>query len=1119
MKTLLDSRPLLRGLRARLGFLAGLVAALFLTLDVRAVDRIGFGPDANVQSAAFGADGTLYFGGQFTKFGLQTGSAFQVDLGTGGIDRSFPPINGVVRAICPDGQGGWYIGGAFTSVGGVLRTNLAHIDSTGAVTAWQPRSPIDDRVDGITLGGNLIYFWGAVSKVNGVALRFVAAVGTDGELTSWRPLLSGGGVNTVAVSGSTVYVGGSSLILSGSGASPRHFMAFGTDGTLLPWDPNPSDEVNAIQIVGSSIYFGGAFGFIGGQSRPFIAELGLDGVAKNWPSKRPTARVRAISVDADNVYVVGDFAAFSGGGGTRNKAAAISRTTGLPTSFDPFAATAGTLEVRSVLATNNLVYLPGFFQSVSGVAQNHMAVVAPDGQLQSLAPDPSFGLWAVGIWGSKMVAGGDCRVCGGVARSGLAAIGPDGVLTSWAPTLTPAGSYQVFSIATSGSSVYFAGSFNSVNGTPRTGLAAVDQGGTLTSWNPTLGYVPSNMTLKLYNNAIYLGGGFTQVNGVGRSGLAAVDMSGSLLPWNPGCSGVPLAMEATNGVVYIAGNIDSVGGLTRNGLAAVDTDGNVTSWNPNPGSGTIRSIVPVGNTIYLGGSFTSIAGGARKGFAGVGTDGTLSPINLNLNASTVFGVGVFEDRLYVASTIGAYSGNPAGSVTCVGQDGTVFGWNADPGIGVQGVFGTATNLLIYGNFSSARSQLIAGQSGMYLAYFNPVDTTLPTVTSVTSSSTAGSYDVGSVIPIQVVFSDPVTVTGTPTLTLQNGGAGRVVNYSSGSGTTTLTFNYTVQAGDTSADLDYLSSSALSLNGGTIVETSSANTAVLTLPNPGAAGSLGANQGIQINTSAPTDISLSATVVAENSPLGTTIGSLSAIDADAGDTLSFTLVSGAGSADNAAFSISGSSLKTAAAVDYETKSAYGIRIRVTDSVGHVFEKVFTVSVTDINEAPSFSGYSLTVSSDATTILPVAKILGRTSDPENTARTFSLSTGTSAQGGTVQQVGTTLRYTPPAGYSGSDSFGINISDGVNSLPGTINITVGTQGAGNGLALISVTTVGSDVVLKFSGAAGARYQIQRSGNITAPATWTSLATVTADSSGFVSYTDVAPPSPSFWRTLTAP
>lgn len=129
------------------------------------------------------------------------------------------------------------------------------------------------------------------------------------------------------------------------------------------------------------------------------------------------------------------------------------------------------------------------------------------------------------------------------------------------------------------------------------------------------------------------------------------------------------------------------------------------------------------------------------------------------------------------------------------------------------------------------------------------DTTPPEVTGVTASTADGAYNAGDSISIQVSFSENVTVTGTPQLTLETGTTDRVINYVSGSGGSTLTFNYTVQAGDTSADLDYVSTSALGLNGGSIRD-GAGNNATLTLATPGAANSLGANKAIIIDTTAP-----------------------------------------------------------------------------------------------------------------------------------------------------------------------------------------------------------------------------------------------------------------------------
>jgi len=80
------------------------------------------------------------------------------------------------------------------------------------------------------------------------------------------------------------------------------------------------------------------------------------------------------------------------------------------------------------------------------------------------------------------------------------------------------------------------------------------------------------------------------------------------------------------------------------------------------------------------------------------------------------------------------------------------------------------------------------------------DTAAPTVSSVSASTANGSYKAGDSISVQVNFSESVTVTGTPQITLETGSTDRTVNYASGSGSSTLVFTYTVQAGDTSSDL-------------------------------------------------------------------------------------------------------------------------------------------------------------------------------------------------------------------------------------------------------------------------------------------------------------------------------
>ncbi|MDF3932364.1 DUF4347 domain-containing protein [Pseudomonas citronellolis] len=129
----------------------------------------------------------------------------------------------------------------------------------------------------------------------------------------------------------------------------------------------------------------------------------------------------------------------------------------------------------------------------------------------------------------------------------------------------------------------------------------------------------------------------------------------------------------------------------------------------------------------------------------------------------------------------------------------------------------------------------------------------PMVQSVSAGSANGAYKAGDTLTISVTFDQAVTVDSTgglPTLLLETGLVDRQAIYVSGSGTNTLVFSYTVQAGDRSADLDVASSTALSLNGGSIGNATT-GVATLTLPAPGAAGSLGANADIVVDGVAPT----------------------------------------------------------------------------------------------------------------------------------------------------------------------------------------------------------------------------------------------------------------------------
>ncbi|UII33766.1 gliding motility-associated C-terminal domain-containing protein [Fulvivirga ulvae] len=140
----------------------------------------------------------------------------------------------------------------------------------------------------------------------------------------------------------------------------------------------------------------------------------------------------------------------------------------------------------------------------------------------------------------------------------------------------------------------------------------------------------------------------------------------------------------------------------------------------------------------------------------------------------------------------------------------------------------------------------------------------PSVQDVTSALTDGSYPLGTTMTVEVSFDQNVNVTGSPRILLETGATDRYATYSGGSGTTTLQFQYTVQAGDISSDLEYTSATALELNGGTINAAADNAIAILTLPSPGSTGSLGTNKNIAVDGILPlvTSVSPSVTLITD-----------------------------------------------------------------------------------------------------------------------------------------------------------------------------------------------------------------------------------------------------------------
>jgi hypothetical protein len=206
------------------------------------------------------------------------------------------------------------------------------------------------------------------------------------------------------------------------------------------------------------------------------------------------------------------------------------------------------------------------------------------------------------------------------------------------------------------------------------------------------------------------------------------------------------------------------------------------------------------------------------------------------------------------------------------------------------------------------------------------------------------------------------------------------------------------------------------------------------------------------SSPPTDITLSNSSIAENEPVNTVVGTFSTTDPDPGDTFTYTLVTGDGDTDNGSFNILDNSLRTSEIFDYETKNSYSIRVRSTDQGELWVEKQFTITVTNVNEAPLADSQSgLSVDSCKTLTVTLSG-----TDPDNDPLAYVISTlpiygdlydGTGTGGTKITSVPYTITddahnvtYQPNVTYGVEDSLGFKVNDSeLDSDEATISLTV--------------------------------------------------------------------------------
>ncbi len=311
-------------------------------------------------------------------------------------------------------------------------------------------------------------------------------------------------------------------------------------------------------------------------------------------------------------------------------------------------------------------------------------------------------------------------------------------------------------------------------------------------------------------------------------------------------------------------------------------------------------------------------------------------------------------------------------------------------IGVTNVNETPTNLVI-SNSNIAENQVVgtvignftttdpdAGSTFTYglVAGTGSADNALFTIAGNQLKSNAGfDFETKSSYSVRVRSTDQgglsfekqftigvTNVNETPTnlvISNSNIAENQVVGTVIGNFTTTdpdagSTFTYGLVAGTGSADnaLFTIAGNQLKSNAGFDFETkSSYSVRVRGTDQGGLSFEKQLTIGVTNVNETPTNLVISNSNIAENQVVGTVIGNFTTTDPDAGNTFTYGLVAGTGSADNALFTIAGNQLKSNAGFDFETKSSYSVRVRSTDQGGLSFEKQLTIGVTNVNETPT------------------------------------------------------------------------------------------------------------------------------------------------------------------------
>ena len=313
-------------------------------------------------------DNSLFLGGSFTSVGgVSRNHAAAYNINTGALTDWNPNIKGsTVNAIAvKDNQ--VIIGGNFNKVGTQVRNNLVSVDATDA-TVNPLLANTNHSVRALLLSNNTLYAAGDFTSMNDITREKLAAINlSNNTLTNWNP----GANNTVtslATYNGLIYAGGA---FSGIGNKNRNYLAaIDNTGNAISWDANLNNGVNSLIIDNATLYAGGIFTSVGNESRSNLASFNLtNNTLNNWLCNTNGA-VYAMAVQGNYLLLGGAFTSIANQ--NRYNIAAVNKTVSEQlTSWSPVVT--GN-KVACILTTDSMVFIGGDYRAIGGLNSPNFSV-------------------------------------------------------------------------------------------------------------------------------------------------------------------------------------------------------------------------------------------------------------------------------------------------------------------------------------------------------------------------------------------------------------------------------------------------------------------------------------------------------------------------------------------------------------------------------------------------------------------------------------------------------------------------------------------------------------------------------------------------------------------------